>query len=78
MGIKCFLIEPIYGDALPDTDSKYEGWPPRNEILRWVRRDTGEEQRHSSNFGVGAMWYAVRCWKGIVWDNETEPHLLVV
>ena len=80
MGIKCFMIEPVYGDPIPEEarSGKYStGWPPFNYILRWRRPDTGEEYESCSDFGVGAMWRAIWYWKNLTWDDETEPHLIV-
>ena len=80
MGIKCFMIEPVYGDPIPEEarSGKYStGWPPFNYILRWRRPDTGEERMSCGGFEVGAMWYATWYWKNMTWDNEMEPHLIV-
>lgn len=79
MGIKVFLIEPIWGaeHSREDIASKWAGWPPYRHIDGWVRRDTGEIHERISEFGVGAMWFSYWLWKGAEWDNETGPHLLV-
>lgn len=76
MGIPCFLIEPILGDPFPLPHDERE-WPPHRSIIGWRRTDTGEEHKHNSNFGVGAMWRATWQPKNWDWQNETEPHLLV-
>jgi len=72
----CFLIEAIYdepGSMLPD-----KGWDPLGRsIMGWIRKDTGEERQHNSQFGVGAMWFATWQSRNWDWENETEPHLLV-
>jgi hypothetical protein len=70
----CFLVDPIYGAALP---VDIRGWDPNHEIIGWIRRDTGEQKKSQHDYGIGAMWRA--CWlpKNFEWDNETEPHLYV-
>ena len=78
MGIKCFLIEPVWGEEnIHDPSDKYAGWPPHRNIVGWTRKDTGETRKHCSDWPVGAMWYSYWLWKGATWDNETEPHLNV-
>jgi len=76
MGIKCFLVEPIFGDKRID-DSDYPVWDNR-EILGFVRNDTGERHEHVHEFGPGAMWHCYWYVKNAIWKNETEPPLCVV
>ena len=61
MGIRCFLIEPIWGEPLPE---------PRGF-------KNGEEHKYTHEFGVGAMWRATWYPRNMTWNNETEPHLIV-
>jgi len=79
--VKCFLIEPILEDDPhhdPSADSKYSSaWIPGKTIVGWVRSDTGERRTRCSDWGVGAMWFAVWYWRPVEWDNEVEPHLIV-
>lgn len=74
MGIRCYLIEPIYGNLLPYSD---DAWRPHREIVGWIRNDTGERHQHNTQFPVGAMWYAPWIPVNWTWQNETEPHLMV-
>jgi hypothetical protein len=73
MPIKCFLIEPIYGDG----DIGYEAFD-RRPIVGWVRSDTGERHERNCEFGAGAMWFAT--WYGpkySEWQNQAGPPLIV-
>jgi hypothetical protein len=76
VGIRCFLIEPIFGNPLPE-DIGSRHWPPNRAIVGWQRKDTGEKRERNRDFGVGAMWFAV--WQPLNWDwdNKAEPHLIV-
>ena len=74
---KCFLLEPIYGDDMPNQEG-YNDWPPHKYITGWRRVDNGLVLHpHTHSFGIGAMWYATWYPKNMTWDNETEPHLIV-
>ncbi len=75
--MQCFLVEPVYD--VPGSLEDYGGWPPCDRaILRWRNPATGEEKEWPHQFGVGAMWFATWYPKGFTWENETEPHLVVV
>lgn len=79
MGIRCFLIEPVYyrDPAWPNALFG-RSWVPDNLLIRcWRRADTGEELPHTADFGVGAIWCATWYPKNMTWDNETGPHLIV-
>lgn len=75
--MKCFLVEPIWGEPASRPDPPHTDWNPEHrKILGWKRADTGEEKEYPHMFGVGAMWRAY--WLPRYWDNETEPHLMVI
>jgi hypothetical protein len=74
MPTQCFLIEPIYGDPLPDPDTS-KLWPPHRLIVGWTRPDTWEVHRHNRDFGAGAMFYAIWLPRNWTWENEDRPHL---
>ena len=78
---KCFLIEPLYGDDLPEEPEysyKEKEWPPHMYITGWKRADgSGLVLPNIREFGIGAMWYATWYPKNMTWENETEPHLIV-
>ncbi|HWY34292.1 MAG TPA: hypothetical protein VNX68_06565, partial [Nitrosopumilaceae archaeon] len=75
--MKCFLIEPIYGKDFAEDSIRQKDWPPYKFIEGWKRADNGLVLPNTSNFGLGAMWYATWYPKNMTWDNETEPHLIV-
>lgn len=72
--VKCFLVEPIFGED--DPTPGYDSWDSRT-ITGWRRADTGEIRKHLSEFPVGAMWRAYWLKKNWIWSNETEPHVIV-
>lgn len=76
MSVKCFLIEAIYGDEIPNKTER--DWDPHRCILGFYNPITGEKKEHAHQFGPGAMWYASWIPKNFEWDDETEPHLMVV
>jgi len=73
MGVRCFLIEPVFSGA------RFVGADPWDDriIKGWIRKDTGEERRHNHEFGPGAMWYATWYRRNMEWANEQSPHLIV-
>lgn len=74
MGIKVFLVEPIYGESFLEG---HRGWPPHKTIIGWRCPDTGEEKKHNYEWPAGAIWRAVWMPVNWCWENETEPHLIV-
>ena len=75
--VKCFLIEPIYGDEIPNRVVDRE-WEPNQYILGWINPLTQERKEHTSDFGPGAMFHAEWLPKNFNWDDESEPHLYVI
>jgi hypothetical protein len=78
MEIKCFMVEPVFDvpGSLPASDRDWD--PEFKAVLRWRNPATGEEREWADSFGVGAMWWATWYPRNMEWENETEPHLMVV
>lgn len=73
---KCFLVEPVRTpERLPIFN--HEPW---NDfvISHWENPLTGETKEWPHQFGVGAMWLATFYPKNFEWENEREPHLIVM